>query len=127
MAFKGNYGANPDYPSTYRNIIYKLVKPSQEHEKWACAAVAQQLPVTEELFVQSAMVWEVLRGQEGQQDHFVGNVAGHLSAAKSAVRQRIYDMFTKINKDLGKRIEEATEPLSPHPQSQAASNAQARL
>ena len=77
--------------------------------------------------MQPAMLWEILGKQEGQQDNFVGNVAGHLSAAKPAVRQRTYEMFSKINKDLGKRIEEATEPLSPHPQSQAAGNAQARL
>ena len=127
MAVNGNYGANPNYPSTYRNMTYKPVKPSQEHEKWAGAAVAQQLPVTEEDFVQPAMLWEVLGKQEGQQDNFIGNVAGHLSAAKPAVRQRTYEMFTKINKVLGKRIEEATDPLSRHPQSQAAGNAQARL
>ena len=77
--------------------------------------------------MQPAKLWEVLGRQEGQQDNFVGNVAGHLSAAKPAVRQKTYEMFTKINKDLGKRIEQETEPLAPHPQSQAAGNAQARL
>ncbi|KAI9869724.1 MAG: hypothetical protein M1830_005157 [Pleopsidium flavum] len=127
MAVNGNYGANPNYPSTYRNITYKPVKPSQEHEKWAGAAVAQQLPLSDEDFVQPGRLWEVLGRQPGQQDNFVGNVAGHLSAAKEPVRKRTYEMFKKINQDLGARIEKATEEKAPHPQSQAAGNAQARL
>ena len=127
MAVNGNYGANPNYPSTYRNLSYKPVKASQEHEKWAGAAVAQQLPVTDEDFVQPGMLWEVLGRQEGQQDNFVGNVSGHLSAAKEPVRRRTYEMFTKINGELGKRIEQETEKLAPAPLSQAAGNAQARL
>jgi len=77
--------------------------------------------------VQPKMLWEVLGKQPGQQDNFVGNVAGHLSAAKEKVRHKTYEMFTKIDKDLGKRIQEETEKLAPHPQSQAAGNAQARL
>jgi len=48
-------------------MTYKPVKPSQEHEKWAGAAVAQQLPITEEDFVQPYMLWEVLGKQPGQQ------------------------------------------------------------
>ncbi len=127
MAVNGNYGANPNYPSTYRNMTYKPVKPSQEHEKWAGAVVAQQLPVTDEDFVQPKMLWGVLGRQEGQQENFVGNVAGHLCAAKEPVRRRTYEMFRKIDADLGTRIEKATERLAPHPQSQAVGSAQARL
>lgn len=108
-------------------MTYKPVKPSQEHEKWAGAAVAQQLPVTEEDFVQPGLLWEVLGRQEGQQDNFVNNVAGHLCAAKEPVRRRTYEMFTRVNKELGARIEKETEKLAPQPQSQAAGNAQARL
>ena len=51
MAVNGNYGANPNYPSSFRPMTFKPVKPSQEHEKWAGAAVAAQIPVTEEDFV----------------------------------------------------------------------------
>lgn len=80
------------------------VKLSQEHESWVGAAVAQQLPVTEEDFVQAAILWEVLGKQPGQQDNLVGNVAVHSSAAKPAVRNRTYEVFTKINRDLGKRV-----------------------
>ena len=127
MAVNGNYGANPNYPSTYRNMTYKPVKPSQEHERWAGAAVAQQLPVSEEDFVQPGMLWEVLGRQPGQQDNFVGNVAGHLSGAKEGVRRRTYDMFRKIDEELGRRIELETEKWAPHPQSQAKGSAEPRF
>lgn len=103
------------------------MKPSQEHEKWAGAAVAQQIPVTDEDFVQPNLLWEVLGRTPGQQENFVNNVAGHLSAAKEPTRQRTYEMFTHINKDLGQRIEKATEEKAPAPPSQAADNANARF
>ena len=109
MAVNGNYGANPNYPSTYRHLTYKPVKPSQEHEKWAGAAVAQQIPVTDEDYEQPAMLWAVLGRTPGQQDNFVSNVAGHLCSAKEPVRRRTYGMFRRINADLGSRIETATE------------------
>ena len=72
-------------------------------------------------------LWEVLGRTPGQQENFVNNVAGHLSAAKEPTRKRTYEMFTRINKDLGARIEKATEPLAPAAGSQAAGSAQARL
>lgn len=127
MAVNGNYGANPNYPSTFRNMTYKPVKASQEHEKWTGAAIAEQLPISDEDYVQPAGLWAVLGKTPGQQDNFVGNVAGHLSAAKEPVRRRTYEMFSKVNKDLGARIEMATEEKAPHPASQAAGSAQARL
>jgi len=127
MAVNGNYGANPNYPSTYRNLSYKPVKPSQEHEKWAGAAVAQQIPVTEEDFVQPGRLWEVLSRYPGQQGNFVKNVSGHLCAAKEPTRKRTYGMFKRINKELGERIEKDTEAQAAPPESQAAGNANARF
>lgn len=127
MAVNGNYGSNPNYPSTYRQMTFKPVKPSQEHEKWAGAAVAQQIPVSEEDFIQPGRLWEVLGRTAGQQDNFVGNVAGHLAAARTPTRKRTYEMFYKINQELGRRIEMETEKLAPSPGSQAADSAQARL
>ena len=110
MAINGNYGANPNYPSTYRAMTYKPVKPSQEHEKWAGAAVAQQLPVTDEDFVQPRRLWaHVLARQPGQQDRLVANVAIHLAAAQPSVRRRTYIMFARIEPDLGRRVETETE------------------
>lgn len=89
--------------------------------------MAQQLPVSEEDFVQPGMLWEVLGRQPGQQDNFVGNVARHLSGAKEGVRRRTYDMFRKIDGELGRRIKVETEKLAPHPQSQAKGSAEPRF
>jgi len=127
MAVNGNYGANPNYPSSYRAMTYKHVKPTNDHEKWAGAAVSFLSEVTPEDYVQAKGLWDVLGKQPGQQDNFVGNVAGHLSAAKEDTRKRTYEMFSKVDEKLGARIAEETEKLAPAPTSQAAGSAQSRL
>lgn len=127
MAVNGNYGANPNYPSSYRGLTYKPVKVTNEHEKWAGAAVSFLSEVTPEDYVQAKGLWEVLGKQSGQQDNFVNNVAGHLSAAKEDTRKRTYEMFGRVDKELGSRIATETEKLAPAPTSQAAGSAQARI
>lgn len=57
----------------------------------------------------------------------ITNVSGHLSAAKKDTRERTYQMFSLVDKDLGARIAEATEKLAPAPGSKAAGNAESRL
>ncbi|EEQ92175.1 catalase [Blastomyces dermatitidis ER-3] len=111
MAVNGNYGANPNYPSTFRPLAFSPVKASQEHEQWAGAAMSKQFPVTDEDFVQPNGLWQVLGRQPGQQDNFVKNVAAHLCNAQQRVRKATYGMFTRVNVDLGNRIEKATEAL----------------
>jgi catalase len=71
------------------------------------------MQVTDEDFVQPAALWEVLGRTPGQQDNLVRNVSGHLCAAKEPTRMRTYEMFSRINKDLGARIEKETEKLAP--------------
>ncbi|EHL00024.1 Heme-dependent catalase-like protein [Glarea lozoyensis ATCC 20868] len=127
MAVNGNYGANPNYPSSYRGMTYKAVKPTNQHEQWAGAAVSFLSEVTPEDYVQAKGLWDVLGRTPGQQDNFIGNVSGHLSAAKEDTRQRTYEMFSRVDKELGAKIEEATEKLAPAPTSQAAGSAQSRL
>jgi len=127
MAVNGNYGANPNYPSSYRGLTYKPVKVTNDHEKWAGAAVSFLSEVTPEDYVQAKGLWDVLGKQPGQQDNFIGNVAGHLSAAKEDTRKRTYEMFGRVDKELGSRIATETEKLAPAPGSQAAGSAQARI
>ncbi|RAL67537.1 hypothetical protein DID88_008292 [Monilinia fructigena] len=107
MAVNGNYGANPNYPSSYRKLTHKPVGPED--------------------YVQAKGLWDVLGKQDGQQANFIGNVSGHLSAAKEDTRKRTYEMFSRVDKDLGAKIEEATEKLAPAPNSKAAGSAQSRL
>ena len=65
--------------------------------------------VTDEDFVQPRALWKVLGTQKGQQDNFVYNVSTHLCGAVEDVRRRTYEMFSKIDEELGRRIEENTE------------------
>ena len=127
MSVNGNYGANPNYPSSFRPMTYKPVQPTSEHEKFIGAAVNFRQEVTDEDYIQAKGLWDVLGKEEGQQDNFVGNVAGHLSAAKKEVREKTYEMFSKVDSNLGARIAKATEEKAPHPASRAAGAAQPRL
>jgi catalase len=120
MAINGNYGANPNYPSSFRPLIHKPVQPFQQHEKWAGAAVNFQFTVTSDDYVQANGLWQVLGRTPGQQDNFVYNVASHLNAARPEVREKTYEMFTKVNNDLGARIRKLTEE-------KAKANAQHKL
>ena len=83
--------------------------------------------VIPEDYVQAKGLWDVLGKQPGQQANFIGNVSGHLCAAKDDTRKRTYEMFSKVDPELGAKIAEATEKLAPAPTSQAAGSAQSRL
>ena len=124
MAVDGNLGPEPNYPSSYRAFGFKPVgAPATAHESWAGSAVTRATPVPDDDYVQAGRLWEVLGRTEGQQENLVGNVAGHLAGAREPTRKRTYEMFRRINKDLGARIEKATEKDAPAPPSQAAGSA----
>jgi catalase len=86
----GNYGHVASYPSSIEPVAYKPVAESMEHEQWVGKAVRN--------------IWEVT-----DEDNFVYNVSVHLSGAVAEVRRRTYGMFSNVDKELGRRIEEATE------------------
>lgn len=124
MTVNGNYGANPNYPSTFRRLTYKPVQLNEQHTKWTGTAVNFCFEVQEEDYKQAEGLWNVLGKTPGQQDNFVKNVAGHLSAALPEVRGKVYSMFGKVNKDLGARIAKATEEKAPAAPSQANGHAE---
>ena len=109
MAVNGNWGSDANYPSPLRPNTYKPVEPSQEHETWSGHAVKNLQPVTSEDYVQANGLWEVLGRTPGQQENLVHNISSHLFAAVKEVRERTYDMFDKVNADLGSRLRHATE------------------
>lgn len=112
MAINGNYGANPNYPSSYRQLTYKAVKPSVTHESWSGAAVHELFQeVNDDDFVQAKGLWDVLGRTPGQQENFISNVSGHLAAAHQDTRTRTYEMFSRVDADLGNSIKEQTEKL----------------
>lgn len=111
MNVNGNLGANPNYQSSYRAVTYKAgAQPTVSHEQWAGQASWAVLgDVTDLDFEQPLGLWKVLGKQPGQQDHFVHNVSGHLAGAKKDTRERTYGMFARVDKELGRRLQEATE------------------
>ncbi|KAL9942800.1 peroxisomal catalase A [Verticillium nonalfalfae] len=113
MAVDGNCGATPGYEATARPLAYKPVRAVSGHERWEGEAVeAVFAEVGPEDYVQAAGLWAVLGRTQGQQENYVGNVAGHLAGAEEGTRRRVYEMFGKVDGELGRRIEAATEKLA---------------
>jgi catalase len=117
MAVNGNYGANPNYPSSYRPLTYKNVNLTNDHEKWVGAAVSFLSEVTPDDYVQAKGLWDVLGRTPGQQENFVHNVSVHLCAAQEDTRKRTYEMFKNVDSGLGAKIAVETEKLVPAPKS----------
>jgi catalase len=112
MSVEGNYGAEPNYASSFWPNVYRRdVDVDQGHETWVGKAVYDLQEVTDEDFVQATWFWEVLGKQEGMQEHLVGNVAGHLNGAVEVVRERCYEMFGRVDGALGRMIREKTEGI----------------
>lgn len=110
MSVNGNYGANPNYPSSYRPLTYQSIKPTNPHETWSGIAVSDLFDeVKPHDYEQANGLWNVLGRTPGQQENFVTNVSVHLCDAHVDTRARTYDMFTKVNPELGAAIKEATE------------------
>jgi catalase len=109
MVTTDNYGSAPNYPSPLSPNTYLPLQASEDHEIWTGRALYNLQPVTDEDYVQARWLWHVLGRTEHQQDHLVHNVAVHLFAATSKVRERTYGMFDRVDADLGARIRQETE------------------
>lgn len=108
-AVNGNYGADPNYASPLRPNVYRPVDANVGHEEWVGRAMYNLQEVTDEDYVQAKGLWDVLGRTKGQQENYVHNVAVHLFGAVPEVRERTYGMFERVDKELGRRIREATE------------------
>ncbi|KAI1812514.1 catA, catalase [Poronia punctata] len=108
--FKG-LGAIPNYfPASSFNygVATQYAQPDEEH--WVGTVVDFESQVVDADFRQATIFWEkTLAAEPGQQDNFVSNVATHLQSASKEVREGTYAMFTRVNADLGQRIQTATE------------------
>lgn len=99
-------------PSSYRHLTYKPVDPTATHEQWGGKAVHDIFQdVNDDDYVQAKGLWDVLGRTPGQQDNYVGNVAGHLSGAHVDTRNRTYEMFSRVDSGLGSTIKTETEKL----------------
>lgn len=96
MNFSDNYGADPNYvnaslkPTTFKNAG-KVASTITEHEKWVGEVSSFTSQMAPEDYEQATALWHVLGQQEGHQDRFINNLAGHLSGAKNpSIRSRVY-------------------------------------
>ncbi|POR36826.1 Catalase [Tolypocladium paradoxum] len=113
MAVTGNYGAMPNYPSSYEPLAYRSVHVATSHEQWTARVVHDIFgQIKPEDYQQANELWHVLGREPGQQQNFVHNVASHLCAAKREVRFRAYEMFSRANQHLGRLVRDETEKLS---------------
>ncbi|KAF3012978.1 peroxisomal catalase A [Neopestalotiopsis sp. 37M] len=111
MAINGNYGANPNYPSSFRPMTYRPAKAvNTPHEQWTGAVISDMFDeIKPHDYEQATGLWNVLGKQPGQQENFINNVAGHLAAARPETRKGTYDLFSRVDEKLGAAIKEATE------------------
>ncbi|KAJ9253151.1 hypothetical protein DTO195F2_7212 [Paecilomyces variotii] len=109
-----NYGSIPNYiPSTEAPPIVQAEQYEQPafHEEFVGRATKFESHVTDNDFVQPRAFWHSLAHEEGQQEHFVYNVAVQLYGAIREVRFTTYAIFHKIDARLGEWIEKETEEM----------------
>ncbi|GLI74388.1 catalase A [Penicillium ochrochloron] len=120
MRFDDNYGGDPNYVnSTLKPTKFypevKGVKPQAvsvhtEHEKWVGEVATYTSHITDDDFVQPAALWKVLGRESGHQDRTIANIVSSLKGVKSAgLRNEVYALFSRVDKDLGSKLKEATE------------------
>lgn len=110
----GNHGNFPNYPSSFAPINYKKVPGQDTHEQWVGTATNFHWAASVEQgdYIQATKLWELF-GKTGQQENFVYNVSSHLKDADAQIQDRVFDMFSKVSSDLGRKIREATRKGSP--------------
>ncbi|KXJ94044.1 catalase-like domain-containing protein [Microdochium bolleyi] len=88
-------------------------KPYTIQEHWDGPLVNFESQVTDADFAQARVFWErELPAVDGRhaQDNFVTNVTRYMRHVKEKeLRERVYDMFGRVNASLGRRIAHATE------------------
>lgn len=88
-------------------------KPYTIQEQWDGALVNFESQVTDADFAQARVFWEhELSSVDGRHahDHFVTNVMRYMKHVREKeLRERVYEMFGRVNATLGRRIAHATE------------------
>ncbi|KAI1329505.1 heme-dependent catalase [Xylariaceae sp. FL0255] len=90
-----NFGATPNYfPSSFFEYGIASQYALPDEELWLGTVVDFQSQVVPADYEQARIFWRrTLASEPGQQDHFVSNVAGHLSQALKSVREATYSEY----------------------------------
>ncbi|KAJ5699716.1 hypothetical protein N7536_002729 [Penicillium majusculum] len=94
-----------------------------DHEKWAGEVSAYSSEITDADFVQPAALWEVIGRDPGHQDRLISNLVSSVKNVQCPeLRKAVYNpsaavkvltlnigLFSRVNKDLGLRLQERTE------------------
>lgn len=94
----GNLGGTENYyPSSFYNVGVAAQYAQPDEEQFGGTVVNFESQVVDADYIQPRIFWEkTLAREPGQQDNFISNVAGHLSAVTGdkglQVRQAVYGM-----------------------------------
>ncbi|KAL6401076.1 putative catalase protein [Ilyonectria robusta] len=104
-----NYGADPNYvrsslkPIKFEGTVGANGNAAGGHQQWVAGAISSYTSeLTDDDFAQPRAFWNLLAKQEGQQEHLVNNVAGHLGSAdpimhKDALGTLIFLLITDLS------------------------------
>jgi catalase len=104
MRLDGNYGGDPNYiRSSFRKADVGPV--DVKHDEWTNGKVeAYKEEATDDDFIQAKDLWDLFKKQ-GEDQVLIENVCGHLGKALPQVQKETVEMFSKVDKEIGERIE----------------------
>ncbi|GAD98055.1 hypothetical protein NECHADRAFT_85374, partial [Paecilomyces variotii No. 5] len=121
MNFTDNYGDDPNYvgsslrPTTFKTssgVGTNRLSTLTEHEKWVGEVSSFASEMTSKDFEQATGLWKVLGRDAGHRDRFISNLSHNVAKVTSSdLRLKVYDLFSRVDKQLGDRLRSATEAL----------------
>ncbi|KAI9291444.1 catalase [Neoconidiobolus thromboides FSU 785] len=108
MAFH-NFGNKPNYEPNSYNYGRQTNKPNYANVKYDGKMGRYLNKVTIDDFKQARDLYQSL--DKGQKDRLIMAISDHLKDAKAFIRSRQIEIFKKVDKDYGQRVEEQIKKL----------------
>lgn len=128
MNFTANNGSDPNYIGTSLKPVHFLEKLSQSKPTKVAETDGATWPnksldhaqttmpssvyteVTDADFKQRRALWKLMGEQEGAHKRLIDNAAAHISGVTHrSLRERAYQMFGRVDEELGRVIQKRTE------------------
>lgn len=113
MNVNGNLGSHPNYLASDQPLEFREFSTQQDQEVWNGAATSFHWGCTDAEYEQPKKLYEVLGKTPGQQEHLAHNIASHVSAAKPAIQDQVFEYFGKVSSDLAAAIKKEVLELAP--------------